>query len=57
MISYAYKLDNIKRDDLFYYSDFKLQELIDIRPMQNSNYIRSSTERFNDEMELDQKKN
>jgi ribonuclease J len=31
-----------------------LQELIDIRPKENSNYIRSSTEPFDDEMELDQ---
>ncbi|MFM9875645.1 MAG: MBL fold metallo-hydrolase RNA specificity domain-containing protein, partial [Nitrosarchaeum sp.] len=43
---------NNQKDYLFYCSDFKLQELIDIQPKENSSYIRSLTEHFNDEMEL-----
>jgi ribonuclease J len=40
---------------VFYCSDFQLQELIDIRP-QDSVYIRSSTEPFDDDMSLDQER-
>jgi ribonuclease J len=43
-------------DLIFFCSDFQLQELIDVRPKENSNYIRSSTEPFDDEMELDQRR-
>lgn len=32
--------------------DFQLKELIDVRPEQSSQYIRSTTEPFDDEMEL-----
>lgn len=45
-----------QREMIFYCSDFQLQELIDIRPKENSLYIRSSTEPFDDEMELDQER-
>ena len=38
---------------MFYCSDFGLKELIDIRPSPGSQYIRSSTEPFDDEMRLD----
>jgi len=43
-----------QKDMIFYCSDFQLQELIDIRPLENSSYIRSTTEPFDDEMKLDQ---
>ena len=43
-----------QKDYMFYCSDFKLQELIDVRPSEDSSYIRSSTEPFDDEMRLDQ---
>lgn len=43
-------------DYMFYCSDFKLQELIDVRPSEGSSYIRSSTEPFDDEMRLDQER-
>lgn len=43
-----------QKEMIFYCSDFQLQELIDIRPTENSVYIRSSTEPFDDEMKLDQ---
>lgn len=43
-----------QKDYIFYCSDFQLQNLIDVKPMEKSSYIRSSTEPFNDEMELDQ---
>ena len=45
-----------QKDIIFYCSDFQLQELIDIRPNNNSSYIRSTTEPFDDEMRLDQKR-
>jgi ribonuclease J len=45
-----------QKDMIFYCSDFQVQELIDVRPMENSSYIRSSTEPFDDEMELDQRR-
>jgi ribonuclease J len=41
---------------VFYCSDFQLQELIDVRPLENSTYIRSSTEPFDDDMRLDQER-
>ena len=37
---------------VFYCSDFKMQDLIDIRPDDGSSYIRSLTEPFDTEMEL-----
>lgn len=43
-----------QKEMIFYCSDFQLQELIDIKPLKNSVYIRSSTEPFDDEMKLDQ---
>lgn len=52
---YRYIRDN-QRNCVFYCSDYKLQDLIDVRPKENSSYIRSSTEPFNDEMELDQER-
>jgi len=45
-----------QKDMIFYCSDFQLQELIDVKPKENSSYIRSSTEPFDDEMELDQRR-
>ena len=45
-----------QKDLIFYCSDFQLQELIDLRPIENSSYIRSSTEPFDDEMKLDQER-
>lgn len=39
-----------QKDMIFYCSDYQLAQLIDIRPKENSSYIRSSTEPFNDEM-------
>ncbi len=45
-----------QKELIFYCSDFQLQELIDVRPKDNSGYIRSSTEPFDDEMELDQRR-
>jgi ribonuclease J len=47
-------VSSYQKDLVFYCSDFQLQELIDIRPKEKSSYIRSSTEPFDDEMELDQ---
>jgi ribonuclease J len=38
---------------MLYCSDYRLQELIDIRPKEESSYIRSSTEPFDTEMRLD----
>jgi len=43
---------NNQKDFVFYCSDFKLQELIDVKPKENSSYIRSLTEPFDEEMEL-----
>ncbi len=45
-----------QKNFVFYCSDFQLQNLIDVKPMEKSSYIRSSTEPFNDEMELDQER-
>ena len=43
-----------KQNELvFYCSDYRMQELIDVRPLENSSYIRSSTEPYDDEMKLD----
>ncbi len=41
-----------QKDYVFYCSDFKLQELIDVKPKEGSSYIRSLTEPFDTEMEL-----
>jgi len=41
---------------IFSLSDFKLQELIDIKPDEGSNYIRSLTEPFDPEMEFKEKR-
>ena len=45
-----------QKNFVFYCSDFQLQNLIDVKPKEESSYIRSSTEPFNDEMELDQER-
>ena len=42
-----------QKDYVLYCSDYKLQDLIDIRPDEGSSYIRSSTEPFDTEMVLD----
>jgi ribonuclease J len=42
-----------QKEYVFYCSDYRLQELIDVRPEEGSSYIRSSTEPFNDEMHID----
>ena len=44
---------------IFYCSDFRLQDLIDVKPSEGATYIRSLTEPFNTEMEIkeDQVKN
>ena len=42
-----------QQECMFYCSDYRLQELMDVRPAENSSYIRSSTEPFDDEMRLD----
>ena len=41
-----------QKEFMFYCSDFNLQELIDVKPADGSSYIRSSTEPFSEEMEL-----
>ena len=45
---------NNQKEFVFYCSDFKLQELIDVQPKENSSYIRSLTEPFDEEMKLKQ---
>lgn len=42
-----------QKDYVMYCSDYKLQDLIDVRPDEGSSYIRSSTEPFDDEMYYD----
>ncbi|HWP78576.1 MAG TPA: MBL fold metallo-hydrolase [Candidatus Nitrosotenuis sp.] len=42
-----------QQEYMFYCSDYRLQELIDVRPQEGSSYIRSSTEPFDDEMRFD----
>jgi len=42
-----------QKDYVLYCSDYKLQDLIDVRPAEGSAYIRSSTEPFDDEMVID----
>lgn len=42
-----------QKEFMLYCSDYRLQELIDIRPSDGASYIRSSTEPFDDEMRLD----
>ena len=41
-----------QKEFIFYCSDFRLQDLIDVKPMEGSSYIRSLTEPFDVEMEL-----
>ena len=45
-----------QKDLIFYCNDFQLKELIDVRPEQGSKYIRSTTEPFDDEMEIDERR-
>jgi ribonuclease J len=54
-VNYSYVKEH-QNECLFYCSDFQMQELIDIRPKENSSYIRSSTEPFNEETRLDQER-
>lgn len=42
-----------QQEYMFYCNDFRMQELIDVRPSEGSSYIRSATEPFDDEMILD----
>ncbi|MBT4326484.1 MAG: MBL fold metallo-hydrolase, partial [Candidatus Nitrosopelagicus sp.] len=48
-----------QKEFIFYCSDYRLQDLIDIKPSEGTSYIRSLTEPFNTEMEIkeDQVKN
>jgi ribonuclease J len=55
MVDYA-DVSKHQRDYVFYCSDFQLLNLVDIRPKEHSSYIRSSTEPFDYEMALDQKR-
>ena len=57
-INYTH-IQTTPKDYIFYCSDFRLQDLIDIKPESGSTYIRSLTEPFNTEMEIksDQVKN
>lgn len=41
---------------VFYCSDCQLQQLVDVRPEDGSTYIRSLTEPFDDEMELQEER-
>ena len=45
-----------QKEMMFSLSDFKLQELIDIKPKEGSSYVRSLTEPFDLEMEFKQKR-
>lgn len=54
-VDYTYVKKN-QKDCVFYCSDYNLQDLIDVRPEKSSKYIRSSTEPFDSEMELDQER-
>jgi mRNA degradation ribonuclease J1/J2 len=51
VVDYRDVLKN-QKDFVFYCSDYKLQELIDVKPKEGSSYIRSLTEPFDTEMEL-----
>ena len=55
MIDYS-EVSKHQSELMFSLSDFKLQELIDIKPDNGSRYIRSLTEPFNDEMAFKQEK-
>jgi ribonuclease J len=44
-----------QKEFIFYCSDFRLQDLIDVKPAQGSSYVRSLTEPFNDEMIIKEK--
>lgn len=45
-----------QKDLIFYCSDYNLQQLINVRPEGGSTYIRSLTEPFDDEMELQEER-
>jgi ribonuclease J len=45
-----------QKDLIFYCNDYQLQNLIDVRPNTGSSYIRSSTEPFDQEMALEEKR-
>ena len=45
-----------QRDSVFFLSDYRLQELIDVRPVPGSAYVRSTTEPFDLEQEENEKK-
>lgn len=60
-LDYENKVDyhdvsNKQSELMFTLSDFKLQELIDIKPSEGSSYVRSLTEPFDLEMEFKQKR-
>ncbi len=57
-VDYSYVQKN-QKEFIFYCSDYRLQDLIDIKPSEGASYIRSLTEPFNTEMEIkeDQVKN
>lgn len=60
-LDYKNKVDyrdvSLKQNEMmFSLSDFKLQELIDIKPKEGSSYVRSLTEPFDLEMEFKQKR-
>jgi ribonuclease J len=43
-----------QKDTIFFLSDYRLQELIDVLPKAGSTYIRSTTEPYDDEQELNE---
>ena len=45
-------VQNNQKDFIFYCSDYRLQDLIDVKPSKDASYIRSLTEPFNTEMEI-----
>lgn len=45
-----------QKDLIFFCSDYQLHQLIDIRPVAGSSYVRSLTEPFDEEMELREEK-
>ena len=50
-VDYRYIQKN-QKEFIFYCSDFRLQDLIDVKPVEGSSYIRSLTEPFDLEMKL-----
>jgi ribonuclease J len=46
------EISSHQKDFIFYCNDYALQQLIDVRPLEGSRYIRSQTEPFDEEMEI-----